>query len=82
MATFFPLLFLGVGACVVMALLTRLVDAQRPLIGTLLALGVPRRRVLLHYLAFALAIGAVGAVGGAALGHVLGARSPAAMPRR
>ncbi|HEX6836485.1 MAG TPA: ABC transporter permease, partial [Polyangia bacterium] len=68
MAAFFPLLFLGVGAFIVAALLGRVVDAQRPLIGTFLALGVGRARVLGHYLAYALALGGSGAVVGAVVG--------------
>ena len=70
MAAFFPLLFLGVGAFIVAALLGRLVDAQRPLIGTFLALGVGRGRVLAHYLAYALALGGSGALAGAIAGLV------------
>ena len=42
MAGFFPVFFLGVGAFIVAALLARLVDAQRPVLGTLMALGVSR----------------------------------------
>jgi putative ABC transport system permease protein len=70
MALFVPLLFLGVGALVMASILGRMVDAQRPLIGTLLALGVPRSRVLGHYLAFAVALGLLGAGLGVALAEV------------
>ena len=70
MAAFFPLLFLGVGAFIVAALLGRLVDAQRSLIGTLMALGVGRARVLAHYLGYALALGGTGALAGAIAGLV------------
>ncbi len=70
MAAFFPLFFLGVGAFIVASLLGRLVDAQRPLIGTLMALGVGRARVLGHYLAYALALGGGGALAGALAGLV------------
>jgi putative ABC transport system permease protein len=71
MAAFFPFLFLGVGAFIVAALLGRLVDAQRPLIGTMMALGVGRARVLAHYLGFALALGGTGALAGAVVGLVV-----------
>jgi putative ABC transport system permease protein len=70
MAAFFPLLFLGVGAFIVAALLGRLVDAQRPLIGTFLALGMGRARILAHYLAYALVLGGAGALVGAFAGLV------------
>ena len=68
MAGFFPVFFLGVGAFIVAALLARLVDAQRPVLGTLMALGVSRASVLLQVLAHALALGAVGSVAGALAG--------------
>jgi putative ABC transport system permease protein len=70
MAAFFPLLFLGVGAFIVAALLGRVVDAQRPLIGTLMALGVGRARVLGHYLTYALVLNGAGAIAGALVGVV------------
>jgi putative ABC transport system permease protein len=70
MALFFPLLFLVVGALVVASILGRLVDAQRSIIGTLLALGMPRRWVLLHYLSFGVALGVVGALLGITLGEI------------
>lgn len=72
MAGFFPVFFLGVAASIVAALLSRLVDAQRPLVGTMLALGVARGRVLRHYLAFAGVIGVLGSVVGAVVGGLLG----------
>ena len=71
MAGFFPLLFLGVGAFIVAAILGRLVDAQRAIIGTWMALGVGRARVLGHYLAYALVLGGGGALLGAAGGVAL-----------
>ncbi len=69
MAAFFPFFFLGVGAFIMGSALARLVDAQRPLVGTLLALGVSRGAVLGHYLSYALVLGG----GGALLGVLLGA---------
>lgn len=75
MAAFFPVFFLGVAAFVFAAVLARMVDSQREIIGTLLALGVPRGRVLRHYLAFALLVGGVGSLlgtlGGVAMGREL-----------
>jgi putative ABC transport system permease protein len=68
MAAFFPFFFLGVGAFIVGSVLARIVDAQRPVIGTFLALGVGRGRVLWHYIAYALVLGGVGALLGALLG--------------
>ncbi len=75
MAAFFPIFFLGVGLFIVASILARLVDAQRPVVGTLMALGVGRGRVLLHYLTFALLLGVAGSV----LGVVGGAGAGSAM---
>jgi putative ABC transport system permease protein len=65
MAAFFPIFFLGVAAFILASILARLVDAQRPIIGTFAALGVGRARLLGHYLAFALVLGGAGALLGA-----------------
>lgn len=73
LAFLFPVLFLtgaGLGAWIV---LTRLVISQQGLIGTLVASGVPRRRVLTHYVGYGVILGAVGGVLGAAVGAGLAA---------
>ncbi|MBN1771855.1 MAG: FtsX-like permease family protein [Deltaproteobacteria bacterium] len=67
-AYFFPVFFLVVAAFVVAALLGRMVDAQRRVIGTMLALGASRRRVLRHYLGFSLLLGLAASGLGAGLG--------------
>lgn len=67
----FPLLFLGAAAMAAYVLLTRRVDAEREVIGMLLASGVSRRTVLAHYLGYGLALGAVGGVLGVAAGEGL-----------
>ncbi len=69
-AQFFPVFFLVVGAFIVAALLTRLVESQRSLIGTMTALGVSKGQVLRHYLAFSLVIAALGAIPGAIVGAI------------
>jgi putative ABC transport system permease protein len=71
MAGFFPVFFLGVGAFIVAALLARLVDAERPVLGTLMALGMSRTSVLLQVLAHAIVLCAAGSVAGAAAGLAL-----------
>jgi putative ABC transport system permease protein len=53
-------------------LLSRLVAAQRAVIGTLSANGLGRRTVLGHYLAFGVAVGAAGAAVGLVGGYFLG----------
>jgi putative ABC transport system permease protein len=72
LAILFPLLFLTAGALAAWVLLGRLVSAQRAVIGTLLACGLPRRRLLAHYLVFGVATATVGGVVGAAAGTLLG----------
>lgn len=70
----FPLFFLVIVALSTYSLLTRLVHAQRPQIGVLLALGVSRRRVLAHYLGFALLVGLLGSFVGVVAGYLMSFR--------
>lgn len=72
LALLFPLLFLTAGALATWVLLGRLVAAQRAVIGTLLACGIPRRRLLTHYVTFGVATATVGGVVGIVAGVLLG----------
>jgi putative ABC transport system permease protein len=67
----FPLLFLTASGMATYVLLTRRVDAEREVIGMLLASGMSRRTVLGHYLGYGLAAGASGAVLGVVTGEAL-----------
>ncbi len=69
-ALFFPLLFLGIAALSIYMLLSRMVRTQRPLIGLMRALGYSQKRVMLHYMSFALVIGFAGALVGSVLGYI------------
>jgi putative ABC transport system permease protein len=69
----FPLLFLGAAGMAAWVLLTRRVDAERDVIGMLLASGVSRRTVLGHYLGYGLALGGTGGILGVIVGEA-GAR--------
>lgn len=71
MAYAFPVFFLVVAAFISLAGLARTVDAQREIIGTFLALGMPRRRVLGHYAALSIATGVVSSIVGAIAGQAL-----------
>jgi putative ABC transport system permease protein len=71
LAEVFPLLFLTMGALATYILLTRIVYNQRTQIGLMRAVGYPRRRILAHYLSFALVIGMVGSVAGTIAGLLL-----------
>ncbi|WP_406057432.1 ABC transporter permease [Kribbella sp. NBC_00889] len=64
----FPLLFLTAAAVASYVLLARKVLAERPVIGTLMAAGARRGRLVRHYLQQGLLIGLFGGVCGAVLG--------------
>ena len=66
----FPLLFLTAAGLATYILLTRRVQAEQPVIGTMLAAGVPRGQVLRHYLGYGLIAGTTGAILGVATGAV------------
>lgn len=71
LAIFFPLLFLTISSLSVYNILSRMVHAQRSQIGFLRAVGFSRGAVLVHYASFSLAVGTIGGVFGAVLGHYL-----------
>ncbi|MEV6558242.1 FtsX-like permease family protein [Nocardia sp. NPDC051756] len=66
----FPALFLAAAAIAEYVLITRLVQSERPIIGTLLAMGARRRRVVGHYVNYGVGIAAVGAILGVLGGFV------------
>ena len=68
LALLFPVLFLGAAAMAAYVLLNRRVDAERRIIGTLLASGVPRSAVRRHYVGYGLAAGTLGALVGVSAG--------------
>lgn len=70
MAVAFPLLFLSAAGLAMYILLTRRVSAERPLIGTFRALGMRRRTVAWHYLAYGLVAGLSGSVAGVVVGSL------------
>ncbi|MDJ0955047.1 MAG: ABC transporter permease [Acidimicrobiia bacterium] len=71
MAVFFPMMFLAAAGMAAYVMISRLVHAQRPHIGTFLANGFTRRQVLRHYLGYGLAPGLLGAIPGAIVGVLL-----------
>jgi putative ABC transport system permease protein len=64
MAIGFPALFLMAAAITEYVLITRLVHTERPVIGTLLALGARRGAVVVHYVWHGVVIAAVAALAG------------------
>jgi putative ABC transport system permease protein len=67
-----PLIFLGVAAFILNVALTRALALQRSQIAALKALGFSNRELAWHYVKWALAIAAGGAIGGVASGAWLG----------
>jgi putative ABC transport system permease protein len=68
-----PLIFFGVAAFVLHVALTRALALQRSQIAAMKALGYSNRALAWHYIKWALAIAAAGAVAGVAAGSWLGA---------
>ena len=71
-ANLLPLLFLVAAVLGAFILLSRLVSAQRAVIGTLAANGIAPRTLRRHYLGYGLIAGVAAAVPGVVLGVVLG----------
>lgn len=65
-----PLLFLTVAGVVLAITLSRMVEQQRTQIGTMMALGIPARKIRCHYMGYGAAIGAVGGLAGTVLGYL------------
>jgi putative ABC transport system permease protein len=76
-AVMLPLFFLAVVALILATVMSRQVDRERPLVGTMLALGMSRRNILLHYLGYGLVTGllatGIGSLAGVALGNLFAA---------
>jgi putative ABC transport system permease protein len=68
MAIGFPALFLTAAAIAEYVLITRLVNTERPVIGTLLALGARRGTVVRHYVWYGAIVAAVAALAGVLAG--------------
>ncbi|MDR9450008.1 MAG: ABC transporter permease, partial [Acidimicrobiia bacterium] len=68
---FFPILFLSAAAMAAYVMITRLVYAQRPQIGILLANGFTPGQVLRHYLGYGIVPGLIGSIPGAVAGVLL-----------
>jgi putative ABC transport system permease protein len=68
MAIGFPAMFLSAAAIAEYVLITRLIHTERPVIGTLLALGAQRGRVVRHYVWYGAVVAAVAALAGVLVG--------------
>lgn len=70
-STTFPLLFLLVAAMSLYMILTRMVNAQKSQIGTMMACGKSGSSIMLHYGSYALLVATIGSVSGAVAGYFL-----------
>lgn len=70
-AAIMPAIFLGVAALILNVLMTRLVERQRTVVGTLKALGHGNPAVVRHFLAFGVIVGLAGGLVGALIGNAL-----------
>lgn len=65
----FPLMFLVVAALITYITLSRTVENQRTLIGTLKALGYSNSQILSYYLSYTMVVGIAGSICGSLLGQ-------------
>lgn len=70
----FPVVFLGVAAFMVNAVLSRLLQLQREQIAILKAFGFTNKQIVIHYLQFAYVMVAMGTIVGGVMGVGLGHR--------
>jgi putative ABC transport system permease protein len=68
MAIGFPALFLSAAAIAEYVLITRLIRTERPIIGTLLALGARRAAVVRHYVWYGVVVAAIASLAGVLAG--------------
>jgi len=68
-AFFMPAIFLLVAVLVLNVLMSRLVQQQRTIVGTLKALGYRNRDIFFHFVQFGLFVGVAGAILGCILGY-------------
>ena len=70
MAAVVPVLFLAVAAIILYITMHRMMDQQRIQIGTMRAMGIPRKIIGIHYLGYGAFIGVLGGAAGGLLGNV------------
>jgi putative ABC transport system permease protein len=68
-ANFLPVIFLAVAALVLNVLMTRLIDQQRTIIGTLKAVGYSNSQIFWHFMKFGGLVGLCGGLVGMPLGY-------------
>ncbi|MCP4181086.1 MAG: FtsX-like permease family protein [bacterium] len=71
MAVMMPIIFLGVAALVLNVVMVRLSEQQRTVIGTLKAIGVNNKTILLQNIKYGVFVGIVGGIIGCFLGYLI-----------
>lgn len=71
MSAVVPFLFLTVAGVILYITQSRMVEQQRTQIGTLMALGIPLKKIRLHYMGFGAVTGLAGGLAGGILGYLL-----------
>lgn len=66
----FSMIFVFVAVLVIMTSMSRMVEKQRTQIGTLNAIGVKRRSIMLHYLSYSFLLSLIGAILGLLVGTI------------
>ncbi|MBQ8966970.1 ABC transporter permease [Ruminococcus sp.] len=66
----FSFVFVAIALLVIVTTMKRMVAQQRTQIGTLNALGMKNRKIMLHYMSFSMVVSALGSIAGLALGVV------------
>ncbi len=70
-ASFMPAIFLAVAALILNVMISRLIEQQRTVIGTLKALGYTDASIFWHFLKFGIAIGLLGGLIGCVAGYFM-----------
>ncbi len=60
----FPVIFIAIALLVIMTTMNRMIARQRTQIGTLRAMGMKKRKIILHYLGYSFVVSLLGAVAG------------------
>lgn len=68
MTTSLPMMFLLISGVIIYIVLKRIIEQERVQIGVLKAFGISDRRILLHYISYALIVAVLGGVFGAYVG--------------
>lgn len=64
----FPVIFIAIALLVIMTTMNRMIAKQRTQIGTMRAIGIKRRSIILHYLSYSFIVSFIGSLAGLLVG--------------